>query len=162
MKTLLFIFAISFVCIVEAQSSLFVRQYSFPQTAYFLEDVSKISFSGSEMNVEKTGGEVDVYNLSDIRYLNFENLATENEAREEIESTDVRCYPNPVKETLNFEFADQENHKIEIIDFQGKLVYVVEMNGENAKVNFSGFPKGLYLCRISNGNNTVTKKVIKN
>ncbi|HBS86990.1 MAG: hypothetical protein A2W91_02120 [Bacteroidetes bacterium GWF2_38_335] len=60
MKHIVFMLSAFFFIFTNAQSTLFIRHYTSPQTSYSLEDLSKINFSGSEMNVEKTGGEICV------------------------------------------------------------------------------------------------------
>lgn len=83
------------------------------------------------------------------------NLATTKANKEEIS-----IYPNPVKEVLNINLASK-NGSVKIFDMSGKLVKTAEAN-KSAAINVSSLSKGLYIVEITtDGNNKVTKKMIK-
>lgn len=64
-------------------------------------------------------------------------------------------YPNPTKGELTF---DRLVERIEIIDLAGKTVGVYE---NKKQLNIETLPSGAYYLRITTGDKTITKKVIK-
>jgi hypothetical protein len=64
-------------------------------------------------------------------------------------------YPNPTKGELTF---DRLVERIEIIDLAGKTVGVYE---NKKQLNIETLPSGAYYLRMTIGNKTITKKVIK-
>jgi hypothetical protein len=80
---------------------------------------------------------------------------------------DFTIYPNPVSTsaTLRFRLAISENLVINILDLNGREILHITPNllteGENQiKLNLSGIQNGIYICRITNGAEKVTCKLI--
>ncbi|RYM35622.1 T9SS type A sorting domain-containing protein [Brumimicrobium glaciale] len=80
---------------------------------------------------------------------------------------DIRLFPNPASNKLNFTLKDNSNSiQLEIIDVTGNQVkagrFLNQENGEfkNA-IDISDLKKGLYFCKFSNGDKQVTRKFIK-
>lgn len=68
--------------------------------------------------------------------------------------TDIRLYPNPVKDVLNVSNTTNEDYKI--FDMGGKLINSGKL--ERGAVNVSGLIKGAYMIQIGE----VSKRFIKN
>ncbi|WP_185204515.1 reprolysin-like metallopeptidase [Chryseobacterium sp. C3] len=68
--------------------------------------------------------------------------------------TDIRVYPNPVKDVLNVSNTTNEDYKI--FDMGGKLINSGKL--ERGAVNVSGLIKGAYMIQIGE----VSKRFIKN
>lgn len=71
------------------------------------------------------------------------------------EEQTLSFYPNPTKGELTF---DRLVERIEIIDLAGKTVGVYENKKQH---NIETLPSGTYYLRITTGDKTITKKVIK-
>ena len=71
------------------------------------------------------------------------------------EDQTLSFYPNPTKGELTF---DRLVEKIEIIDLAGKTVGVYE---NKKQLNIETLPSGAYYLRMTIGDKTITKKVIK-
>lgn len=71
------------------------------------------------------------------------------------EEQTLSFYPNPTKGELTF---DRLVEKIEIIDLAGKTVGVYE---NKKQLNIETLPSGAYYLRMTIGDKTITKKVIK-
>lgn len=71
------------------------------------------------------------------------------------EEQTLSFYPNPTKGELTF---DRLVEKIEIIDLAGKTVGVYE---NKKQLNIETLPLGAYYLRMTTGDKTITKKVIK-
>ena len=77
-------------------------------------------------------------------------------------STDnnIKAYPNPFDNAINIE-TTLTKYNINITNSIGEIVYdLVDQHG-NLKLNLYGLPTGLYLVRVSNGEYSYTKKILK-
>ena len=81
---------------------------------------------------------------------------------------DVLIYPNPFNDKLNIGFSkiEGESVQVEIIDLYGKICYketqtINAMNPEVMIPSLSKLSNGIYLIKVQNGSETVTRKLIK-
>ena len=74
--------------------------------------------------------------------------------------TDVKFYPNPLNGNKLYIDANQELN-IEIFNILGKRIISDEVNSNKNYLNLSNLNSGIYLIKISNNNQTITKKLIK-
>ena len=102
-------------------------------------------------------------------------LNTDNGGVEGIDELGIRNFelginviPNPVKEitAISYHLPANMNVKISVYDITGReiesLVNEYQSKGDHKIIyNTSSLPDGIYLCRISNGENVLTKKMIK-
>ncbi len=70
-----------------------------------------------------------------------------------------KIYPNPAHNYLYIQNKKGLNYKIKMTDLTGKIVYVKNAN-EDVNINISGFAAGIYLIKISNHQNSFTKKLL--
>lgn len=68
-------------------------------------------------------------------------------------------FPNPAHNHLYIQNKKGLIYKIKITDLTGKIVYVKNSN-EDVNINVSGFTAGIYLIKISNNQNSFTKKLL--
>lgn len=73
----------------------------------------------------------------------------------------ISFYPNPVKRNTVF-FNTNETINVKVYDILGKLVIQETISNNNTGLNVSNLNKGMYLVNISLGNQSMTKKLIKN
>lgn len=77
----------------------------------------------------------------------------------------VLVRPNPVIDKVEFLYKNNtlNAHRIQIINFQGKIMYEVSDSDDRFSVNFISYPSGLYFYRIYNKDNQVvsTGRVMK-
>ena len=76
-----------------------------------------------------------------------ENLAT------------ISIHPNPVNDILNVN-ADNIT-TIEIIEISGKIIKVVDIAGNTARINLTDLSKGIYIVKVNFKNSFITKKITK-
>jgi alpha-amylase len=84
---------------------------------------------------------------------------------EELNRLQLSIYPNPAKDELYYEFADNkiDNYSIDITDLTGKVIYSIQTKESFGKISVDGFDNGYYFFRISNGSNSlVVKQFVKN
>ena len=73
----------------------------------------------------------------------------------------VQIYPNPVtngKIYINVETNSVKN--IELCDMLGKRILSAEMNGYQKELNVSNLKAGVYILKLSEKNNNVTRKIV--
>ena len=75
----------------------------------------------------------------------------------DVEEGGVNVYPNPATEVINI--ANAEGAQISVFDIAGKLITSVASASANETISCADFAKGLYIVRIAEGNNVITKKV---
>jgi len=75
----------------------------------------------------------------------------------EIAEGEVNVYPNPATTVINI--ANAEGAQISVFDINGRMISNVESASANQTIDASNFAKGMYIVRIANGNNVITKKV---
>lgn len=71
---------------------------------------------------------------------------------------DLKIYPNPVSNLLTVK-SNQKIDKLELYSILGKKVKVKEFSNN---LNISNLSSGLYLLKIYSGNNSISKKIVKN
>ena len=71
--------------------------------------------------------------------------------------------PNPVIDALNIYFPNTSSvaRKIQVSDLSGKNLITYNSTADHLKIDFSGFSNGLYLVRISDGNHSYIRKIVK-
>jgi len=86
-----------------------------------------------------------------------ENFPTVNN---EIQTSEIRVYPNPARNFLNISNLIALQH-IEIQSLTGVAIWSSNYNyEENVAIPVSGFPHGLYLMRIRAADRIIIKKII--
>ncbi len=78
-----------------------------------------------------------------------------------LSSTNVHIYPNPATNLLNVEIQgySSNNLLIELMDFTGKTISV--MNSTNGSFDLSELTNGIYIVKLTDANQTVIRKFIK-
>ena len=75
---------------------------------------------------------------------------------------DLKIYPNPVVDRLNFIFpSDTEDAQLYIFDALGKVIIDEIILAENPSINLSELSSGIYLSRIQSGQESKIFKLIK-
>ena len=89
------------------------------------------------------------------------NSACINVTREldidEMAASSVMLFPNPAAASVSF--TGMENVRVQIFDLSGKMLSSVKNVSENQQIDISFLAEGLYIVRIFDGKNSVTKKL---
>jgi len=73
----------------------------------------------------------------------------------------IEIYPNPTSGILKINFKNStDKSEIEIFNSIGQNVFKNNISNQT-EINISTFSNGIYLMKIKNGQNVVTKKIIK-
>jgi hypothetical protein len=100
-----------------------------------------------------------------------------NESREKVEycgtgvnvqdlayNSEVKLYPNPVAETLNVELETgsfNNTMTVEILDITGRSLKIQSFSSENAQINVSELPQGVFFVRVQSGSNSAIKRFVR-
>ncbi|MGV3698204.1 RCC1 domain-containing protein [Flavobacterium sp.] len=78
------------------------------------------------------------------------------------ENNTLLIYPNPNNGNFTIDFDSLLGEKkIEIYNILGQIIYNSKVDNEHAVINLSGKPKGIFICRISQGSKIIrTGKII--
>lgn len=71
----------------------------------------------------------------------------------------LRIYPNPTRNTILVEVSEEVN--LEIRSVMGKVMFTQTKVLQNLYLDLSTYSSGLYFIKISNGNQTIIQKIIK-
>jgi hypothetical protein len=146
----------------QAQT-MYVRPVLGSQTSYPVADIQKLTFDNGNMLVTNNIGASGSFALSGLRYVSFTdfNLGTTNP---ELATNKFYAYPNPASHVLNISGSNTMRSigQIEILSVEGRLLMQQKPANTTApQVDISALPQGMYLCKITNGNQQETLKFLK-
>ncbi|MBN2612218.1 MAG: T9SS type A sorting domain-containing protein [Bacteroidales bacterium] len=147
--------------------NLYIRDLNGTLTTYALENIKKISFHPRTLEVDKTDGATEAFNMGAIRYLNFIDLPTGDEPNlvEAPQNSDFLIFPNPVKDIFTIQsFSSENNHyTFTILSTNGKIVYQEKVHNPGYfQGDLSLLANGIYFCRIISGEKVTVIKLVKN
>ncbi|MDW5290821.1 discoidin domain-containing protein [Formosa sp. PL04] len=91
--------------------------------------------------------------------------ASKNETLSISNNTDIETkflvYPNPVSDIITIDFKSSNTAKMQIIDYLGKTVISDEIQNGTKSIDLSHLSSGLYFIKVSNQQETFTRKIIK-
>jgi hypothetical protein len=159
----IFIACAALFCISINAQTMFVRPITGSQTTYPVTDIQKLTFENGTMLVTNNTGGSGTFALSELRYVSFtdSNLGTTNP---ELATNKFYAYPNPASQMLNISGSNamQLVSQIQILSLEGRLLMQQKPANDLApQVDISALPQGMYLCKITNGNQQQTLKFLK-
>ena len=94
-------------------------------------------------------------------YLQVDNISIDVAlANNDFNSKSFSVYPNPVKDVLNIDYADNVT-KIQIVNMLGQEVMNKSVNNTQNQIDMSGLVSGTYLVKVTANDVVKTIKVIK-
>lgn len=105
-----------------------------------------------------------VWNSAPLQFFRVQNCRVQSKQNLEKENkgSTINVYPNPTNDYVNFTFDNSETGVIEIFSFDGKNIYTENFKEKiNINFNFSKYENGIYLVKITIGNEIIIKKIIK-
>jgi len=70
-------------------------------------------------------------------------------------------YPNPAYNSIFISNCENVKGIINVFDISGRLLHIQPLNNHNTEINISGLSKGLYILKISNSENMIIKRFVK-
>jgi len=150
-----------------AQTAMNVKIKSGTQTSFALGDINKLTFTSGNLTVTKKDGNSTYFALANVLNLNFSEITSSIAEIKGDKQSNMLLYPNPVVNNLQirYESTTEENASLQIIDIQGKIVYLQSQNSQTGtnylNIPLETYPNGMYLCRLHHGNDIEIKKFIK-
>jgi len=126
----------------------------FDNVAQLFEDVVEVRFFHNQSisyDGEIVSGTLQIDKISSYELLGLN----------EVEKTNFKLYPNPVKEELNINFLKDTNGLMTIYNILGEVVLTKNISGVNNQIKVSNLQSGVYLVKITSENSSVTKKIVK-
>jgi hypothetical protein len=150
-----------FLCLGAKAQTMYVRPIAGSQTTYPVADIQKLTFDNGNMLVTNITGASGTFALSSLRYVSFTDFALGTTTP--IEKNKFYAYPNPASHLLTISGSNRMQHveNIQILSLEGRLLLQQKPTNEIAQVDISALPQGMYLCKISNGNQQQIIKFIK-
>ena len=93
--------------------------------------------------------------FDDLTYTCYSGLSTG-----EYNINSVKLHPNPVNNNLTVDLKSNIDTDIEIFDILGKQVIKKAIN-KTSTLNLQALKTGIYIIKITQGNSTITKKLVK-
>ena len=84
-------------------------------------------------------------------------FTTQNETISE--GSHFAMYPNPVEDNLFIEHNSTRDLSYQVLDLKGRILFEGEL--ENSSINFSPLSTGVYIMKVTDGNKTITRRVVK-
>ena len=158
----IFIACAAFFCISINAQTMFVQPITGSQTTYPVADIQKLTFENGNMLVTNNTVASGTFALSELRYVSFTdfNLGTTNP---ELATNKFYAYPNPASQMLNISGSNamQLVSQIQILSLEGRLLMQQKTTNDVPQMDVSVLPQGMYLCKITNGNQQQTLKFLK-
>ena len=73
---------------------------------------------------------------------------------------EIKIYPNPSNGNFTIDTTGFENLTVSIYTSMGRNVYQLNNLKDQAKVDLSNLPKGIYFVTLTSGSETIQKKVV--
>ncbi len=148
-----------------AQQSIYVKETNGTLTQISLTQVHKISFSGTNMVLQKNNANTVTWAISDIQKYYYD-LTTKVDNSRISENPDLLIYPNPSNGNfnINYQVKQSSNVNIYIVSMDGKtiinLLSGIKEKGEHTIRFTHNLDTGSYFVKIEINNNITTKKLI--
>lgn len=157
---------------VNRAQNIYINFKDGSHVQYALTDIRSILVSGDTMTLNKTDGTTLAWPESNIGNYNYKGILY---GIFEIEILkDAIVYPNPGKGPFTIQYQLLKNSKVmvDIMDIHGKKVRQLKAENQSGGMNnlvWDGLDAnrnlvsaGIYLCKISTGNNFISKRILVN
>ena len=74
---------------------------------------------------------------------------------------ELKLYPNPAKDFVNLFIQGNIQSRVRISSITGKTIKIMTLDMENNNIDISELPSGMYFISIEDGEEIITKKLIK-
>lgn len=145
LQTVLIAMFIGMVLNQTKAQNLYIQLTDGSITTDELSDIRKLTITGDELTVHFWAGTADVYGLSAIRKLYFQ----ENVAVTELSSatSSLGVFPNPAHSSITVRGLRDKPTEVLVFRSDGQLVISSTLSTSNASIDISSLVPGLYLLR---------------
>jgi hypothetical protein len=157
-----------FVMMISQAQMLYIKKKNNLQASIHFQDIRKLTFNSGNLMVNEIGNYNSSYSLSEIRYLNFTDLTSEQIPNVNKQKNNFVICPNPAQDFLNIEYKSTAQTKVlmKIVSLNGGIVvsqpFYLNNNSNNAKINISGLKRGIYVFQLIDDTGLTVFKFMKN
>ena len=109
--------------------------------------IALVFASGTEHIFQRSYGTTTKGSFLEVDDFRFRRMET----ADEVHTTALKAYPNPVEDVLNIELPEAyENGKIQLFNANGQLVQEAAVSGSNVRIMVGELPKGTYTATFVN------------
>ncbi|MCI4667984.1 MAG: T9SS type A sorting domain-containing protein, partial [Bacteroidia bacterium] len=127
-----------------------------------ITDQTSVSVNTSKVNLSINTNYQRGFSLIDHADCSTPNLRKASTLTIKSSSKELRIYPNPASQKLNFQMDESSIRSIKLFDTQGKLVksYLPVSKNNFVALDVSKLPKGLYMVEVTNEDKILHSKVL--
>ena len=153
--------------VTEGSETITAQGFEWKETAG--GTYTTVSATGATMSYELTGltpatsytFKAFATTASGTTYGEEKTFTTEPVGINDYELSNVVVYPNPTKGMVQIQNAEFRIQNVEVYDAYGKMLNVVNVNGNAAAIDMSDYAEGIYFLKVKTDNGTVTKRIIR-
>lgn len=146
--TIFLLVGLAVVLPVGAQNSLIVRSTDATTSSVALSQISRITFSSGNMQVNKTDQTQAVFAVANIQKINFGTISAVSSVY--TQSSDVQIYPNPVVASVRFRnLPPSDNYRVVISSLDGKVLIQQLLTDVSEAIDVQSLSRGVYLVNIN-------------
>ncbi|MDR3226572.1 MAG: T9SS type A sorting domain-containing protein [Prevotellaceae bacterium] len=142
-----------------AQNNRELRVYDNSGTlqAFTLNEVQKITFTDTEMVINKNDGNALPVLFSDLHYFNVSSIVT---AIPKIKTPESTVYFSDESGEVKARSLSKIT-ELSLFDIRGRKLQQILPNAMEANMRLSSYPKGIYIVRVADGAGVTVKKIMK-
>jgi hypothetical protein len=141
-------------------NDLYVYKTDGSKTSYSLELVRKLTFTASELVVNKTDGTTVPVSFTDLRLFSLKNFNFMGITAPETKVA-VSAFYNPAVANVTVQSAKIITD-LSVYNLQGQKLLQLHPESTEATVTLASYPAGLYLLQVADESGITVKKIIKN
>lgn len=126
--------------------SLELKKWDGTGKSIALDNLRKITFSGTDVVFNYMAGSPDNIPVSEIRKLMFSSYTGLNSTL----SADVHVFPNPSSDYITLSNHSDENITVEVYALSGMHVMSSIVYAGNDKIDVRRLSKGIYIIKVNN------------
>jgi hypothetical protein len=119
--------------------------------------VDSVQMRLSSSDVGQYGMNTPNYYCADNFYVGAAEVGIEDAMSSEI----VTVYPNPTQNNITLQITSDKNYDVTVMDYTGKVVSQLSHVANGQNLDLSAYASGLYILQLQNGEETITKRIIK-
>lgn len=167
-KHWMFLIVLITASVVKSQDTLFVKKINGFKNVFSLNEIKKITFSDENLLIHLKIDTTKTIRLDSIIHLSFENFLDPADISHNIIQESFVFYPLPARNELQLQYLSDSNTILELFIYStdGKMLYnkeIISIPGKNYEIiDVSYLSKGIHICRLTNGSNIMTFKILVN
>ncbi|WP_461631737.1 S8 family serine peptidase [Labilibaculum euxinus] len=104
---------------------------------------------------------IDISNTAPAPATKSSGLAFGNPLSETPPIEELKLYPNPAKDFVTLYIQGNIQSKVRISSLTGKTIQILTLDQESNSIDISNLPSGMYFISIEDGDEIISKKLIK-